>query len=149
MNILHPDTLIKNPAGCEVAASITLPAKAREVWQVVGDFAGFHHFIPAIERIEMTGEGVGSLRKKFFKEGGHIVVEQLNSRDDQAMTMTWTTLYNTLDIGNLWASMKVVTLPNDSGCTATWTIHAEPAELAGFLQAFAEGAMDNVLKRFA
>ena len=149
MSTLHPDTLIKNPEGCEVAASITVPAEARKVWEVVGNFAGFHYFIPAIERIEMTGEGVGSLRKKFFLEGGHIVVEQLNSQNDQAMTMTWTTLYNTLDIDNLWASMQVLSLQDGTGCTATWTIHAEPAELAGFLQAFAEGAMDNVLKQFA
>jgi len=147
MNILQPDTLIKNPQGCQVAASITVPTDALNVWKVVGNFAGFDQFIPALERIEMTGEGVSSLRKKFFREGDHIVVEQLNSRDEQAKTMTWTTLYNTLGIVNLWASMQVVP-QGDQHCTATWTIHAEPAELEGFLQAFAEGAMDNVLKRF-
>ena len=66
-------------------------------------------FIPALSHIEMTGEGVSSLRKKFFKDG-NVVVEQLNSRDEQARSMTWTTIYNTLGVANLWAAMNVESL---------------------------------------
>lgn len=155
MSTLHPDTLIKNPQGCHVASSVDVPADAAQVWAVVGNFAGFDRFIPALSHIEMTGEGVSSLRKKFFKDG-NLVVEQLNSRDDQARHMTWTTIYNTLGVANLWAAMSVE--PLDAGKSrATWTIIAEPAQgsaeaLPGFkdfVQGFADDAMNNVLKLFA
>ncbi|KNH19250.1 polyketide cyclase [Pseudomonas syringae] len=154
MNTLQPDTLIKNPHGCHVVSSVEVPADAARVWAVVGNFAGFDQFIPALSHIEMTGEGVSSLRKKFFKDG-NLVVEQLNSRDDQALHMTWTTIYNTLGVANLWAAMSVESL-GAGRSRATWTIIAEPAQggaeaLPGFkdfVQGFADDAMGNVLKLF-
>ncbi|WLG51046.1 SRPBCC family protein [Pseudomonas sp. FP1742] len=154
MNTLQPDTLIKNPQGCHVVSSVNVPADAAQVWAVVGNFSGFDKFIPALSHIEMTGEGVSSLRKKFFKDG-NLVVEQLNSRDDQALNMTWTTIYNTLGVANLWAAMNVESLGADKS-RATWTIIAEPAQggaeaLPGFkdfVQGFADDAMGNVVKLF-
>ncbi|MBP5953997.1 SRPBCC family protein [Pseudomonas sp. P42] len=154
MNTLQPDTLIKNPHGCHVMSSVEVPAEATKVWAVVGDFGGFDRFIPALSHIEMTGEGVSSLRKKFFRDG-NVVVEQLNSRDEQAQSMTWTTIYNTLGVANLWAAMKVESL-GEGKSRATWTIIAEPASggaaaLPGFkdfVQGFADDAMGNVLKLF-
>jgi len=154
MSTLQPDTLIKNPQGCHVVSSVDVPADAARVWAVVGNFAGFDRFIPALSHIEMTGEGVASLRKKFFKDG-NLVVEQLNSRDDQALSMTWTTIYNTLGVANLWAAMRVEPLDADTS-RATWTIIAEPAQggaevlpgFKAFVQGFADDAMSNVLKLF-
>ncbi|KPG90200.1 polyketide cyclase [Pseudomonas sp. RIT-PI-q] len=155
MKTLQPDTLINNPQGCHVVSLVDVPAEAAQVWAVVGNFAGFDQFIPALSHIEMTGEGVSSLRKKFFKDG-NVVVEQLNSRDDQALNMTWTTIYNTLGVANLWAAMSVEPLGGGKS-RATWTIIAEPAQggaeaLPGFkdfVQGFADDAMNNVLKLFA
>lgn len=155
MKTLQPDTLIKNPQGCHVVSSVEVPADAAQVWAVVGNFAGFDRFIPALTHIEMTGEGVSSLRKKFFKDG-NLVVEQLNSRDDQALNMTWTTIYNTLGVANLWAAMQVESLGSGKS-VATWSIIAEPAQggadalpaFKDFVQGFADDAMNNVLKMFA
>lgn len=155
MSTLKPDTLIKNPQGCQVVSSVEVPVDAAKVWAVVGNFAGFDQFIPALSHIEMTGEGVSSLRKKFFRDG-NLVVEQLNSRDEQALSMTWTTIYNTLGVANLWAAMNVESLGAGQS-RATWTIIAEPVQggadaLPGFkdfVQGFADDAMNNVLKVFA
>jgi carbon monoxide dehydrogenase subunit G len=155
MNTVQPDTLIKNPQGCHVVSSVEVPADAVKVWAIVGNFAGFDQFIPALSHIEMTGEGVSSLRKKFFKDG-NLVVEQLNSRDDQALSMTWTTIYNTLGVANLWAAMQVEPLGSGRS-VATWSIIAEPAQggvaampaFKDFVQGFADDAMNNVLKLFA
>jgi hypothetical protein len=152
---MQPDTLIRNPQGCHVVSSVEIPADAEKVWAVVGNFAGFDRFIPALSHIEMTGEGVSSLRKKFFKDG-NLVVEQLNSRDDQALNMTWTTIYNTLGVANLWAAMQVKPV-GPAKSVATWSIITEPAQdgaeaLPGFkdfVQGFADDAMNNVLKLFA
>jgi hypothetical protein len=154
MSTLQPDTLIKNPHGCHVVSSVEVSADAAQVWAVVGNFAGFDRFIPALSHIETIGEGVSSLRKKCFKDG-NLVVEQLNSRDEYARSMTWTTIYNTLGVANLWAAMNVEALGTGKS-RATWTIIAEPASggeeaLPGFkdfVQGFADDAMGNVLKLF-
>ena len=154
MSNLQPDTLIKNPHGCHVVSSVEVPADAAQVWAIVGNFGGFERFIPALSHIEMTGEGVSSLRKKMFKDG-NVVVEQLNSHDNQARSMTWTTIYNTLGVANLWAAMNVEGL-GEGKSRATWTIIAEPASggeealpgFTDFVQGFADDAMGNVLKLF-
>lgn len=150
MQVLKPDTLIRNPQGCRVVSQVDIDAPARSVWNVVGNFAGFAVFIPALSHIEMTGSGVRSIRKKFFKDS-NFVIEQLNSRDDQAMNMTWSLIYTSLNIGNLWAAMEV----EDQGegrSRAIWTIQGEPWEggaealpaFQAFLQQFADEAMNNV-----
>lgn len=153
MKTLQPDTLIKNPQGCQVVSCVDIAADAQSVWKVVGNFAGFPAFIPALSHIEMTGEGVRSVRKKFFHDG-NIVIEQLNSRDDQALNMSWSLIYDTLGIGNLWAAMSVEPQPGNRA-RAIWTIMAEPAEggldlpaFQAFLQGFADDAMNNVRQLF-
>ncbi|AMB86745.1 polyketide cyclase [Pseudomonas agarici] len=150
MHTLQPDTLISNPQGQPMVSSIEISRDAASVWAVVGDFAGYAAFIPALSQIEMIGSGPGALRKKLFKDG-NVVVEQLNSHDNLTMCMTWTTLYNTLGVGKLWAAMRVEALAADR-CRATWTIIAEPAnddpeDLPGFrhfIQGFTDEAMGNV-----
>jgi hypothetical protein len=156
INHLKPDTLVSNPVGTPVVSTVSVSVDPHAVWGVVGDFGGFAAFIPALASIEVIGTGPGAVRHKKFKEGGLVVVEQLNSHDDRAMSMTWTTIYNNLGIRNLWASMTVVPTSEQS-CNATWTIIAEPAEgnpaspeeFHNFLQGFADDAMSNVQKLFA
>lgn len=150
MQVLKPDTLIRNPQGCQVVSQVDIDAPARSVWNVVGNFAGFAVFIPALSHIEMTGSGVRSIRKKFFKDN-NFVIEQLNSRDDQVMNMTWSLIHTSLNIGNLWAAMEVEDL-GDGRSRAIWTIQGEPWEggadalpaFQAFLQQFADEAMNNV-----
>ncbi|WLH84984.1 SRPBCC family protein [Pseudomonas sp. FP2338] len=147
MKPLQPDTLIRNPNGAPLVASVDVACDAARLWSVVGNFAGFDAFIPALSHIEMTGTGVGALRRKFFHDGHH-VVEQLNSWDDESMCMTWTTLYNTLGVARLWASMRVEALDAQRS-RATWTLIGEPvdmpqAEFEQFVQAFADSALGHV-----
>lgn len=154
MQALKPDSLIRNPQGCQVVSQVDIAADAASVWSIVGNFAGFAVFIPALSHIEMTGSGVRSIRKKFFKDN-NFVIEQLNSHDDQAMTMTWSLIHTSLNIGNLWAAMEVRDLGNGQS-RAIWTIQAEPNEggpdelpaFQAFLQGFADNAMNNVRNLF-
>ncbi|CAN7571826.1 SRPBCC family protein [Pseudoduganella sp. LjRoot289] len=142
-----PDTLIRNPATRVISGSAELPVPARQAWAVVGDFAGFDKFITGLERTEMTGDGVRSVRKKFFGDG-NIVLEQLNSRDDAAMQMTWSLLYTTFNIGNLWAWMRVDET-GANGCKVSWDIAGEPwtggAEGQPAFDAFVEGFVDMAM----
>lgn len=151
MKPLQPDTLIRNPNAAPVVATVVVACEAAQLWAMVGDFAGFDAFIPALSHIHMTGAGPGALRTKYFQDG-HCVVEQLNSRDEYAMTMTWTTLYNTLGIARLWAAMQVEAI-GEKCARATWTIVAEPIEGAQvgfeqFVQTFADSALENVRRKF-
>lgn len=151
MKPLQPDTLIRNPNGAPLVASVDVACDAARLWSVVGNFAGFDAFIPALSHIEMTGTGVGALRRKFFHDGHH-VVEQLNIWDDEGMCMTWTTLYNTLGVARLWAAMRVEALDAQRS-RATWTLIGEPvdmpqAEFEQFVQAFAYSALEHVRRMF-
>ncbi|WP_455823986.1 SRPBCC family protein [Pseudomonas graminis] len=147
MKPLQPDTLIRNPNSLPIVASVVVDCPAARLWDMVGEFGGFAAFIPALSHIEMIGSGVGALRTKFFHDG-NCVVEQLNSRDEHAMCMTWTTLYNTLGVARLWAAMSVQAL--GAQCSrVTWTIIAEPVDSAqagfeAFVQDFANSALENV-----
>lgn len=150
MQALKPDTLVRNPEGCRVVSQVDISADPASVWNIVGNFAGFAVFIPALSHIEMTGSGVRSIRKKFFKDN-NFVIEQLNSHDDQAMAMTWSLIHTSLNIGNLWAAMEVQDLGNGMS-RAIWTIQGEPCSggaetlpaFQAFLQKFADDAMGNV-----
>ena len=147
MKPLQPDTLIRNPNGVPIVACVTVNCTAACLWQLVGQFNGFDAFIPQMTHTEMTGTGVGALRTKYFRDG-HRVVEQLNSRDEHAMHMTWTTIYNTLGVARLWAAMRVEALGTECS-KVTWTIVAEPVDLTqvgfeAFVQGFANSALENV-----
>ena len=149
MKPLQPDTLIRNPSAPPIVASVVVDCPATRLWSMVGQFAGFNVFIPALTHIEMIGTGVGALRRKFFRDG-HCVVEQLNSRDEHAMHMTWTTLYNTLGVARLWAGIRVQA--HGVQCAkVSWTIIAEPVDktqvgFEAFVQDFADSALANVRK---
>ncbi|RMR52092.1 hypothetical protein ALP83_05429 [Pseudomonas syringae pv. actinidiae] len=150
---LKPDTLIQNPVSCRVASAVEVPGNAASVWAVVGNFGGFQAFIPALDSIEVTGEGPGSVRRKLFKDG-NVAIEQLNSRDDQALYMTWSLIHTSLPVSNLWAAMTVEAT-GEGACVARWTIVADPVQggpegdaFEAFLQGFADGAMSNVRSLF-
>lgn len=142
-------TLINVPKTNTISTPVTIKASAAEVWSIVGDFSGFHKFVDGLERIEMTGEGARSVRKKLF-EDGHVVIEQLNHRDDQSMLMDWSLIYTNMDIGNLWSSMRVNQIDNDH-CEAIWDIAGEPynnetkqADFESFVEGFARSCLNNV-----
>jgi hypothetical protein len=154
-NNLQPDTLIANPEQCRVVSAVEIPADAQAVWAVAGNFGGFQAFVPALESITVTGEGRGSVRHKRFRDG-NVVIEQLNSRDDDALYMTWTLIHTSLPVGRLWAAMTVEPA-SDAGCVARWTIMADPlpdssaalSDFEAFLQSFADSAMQNLRGLFA
>lgn len=151
---LQPDTLIANPEQCRVVATVEIPADAHAVWAIAGNFGGFQVFIPALESIVVTGEGRGSVRHKRFKDG-NVAIEQLNSRDDEALFMTWSLIHTSLPVGNLWAAMTVEPTGADQ-CVACWTIIADPlpgssdplSAFEAFLQGFADDAMQNLRTLF-
>lgn len=149
---IHFDCLIRDPEGDLQKGEIFLDSDARDVWGVVGDFHGFHKFITGLESIERIGEGVRCLRKKNFSDG-NVVVEQLNSIDDESMRMTWSMIYTSFDIGNLWSRMSVFDVEGGRS-RVVWEIVGEPytgtrEEYAQFIDDFLEMAMSNLREMFS
>ncbi|HDR9801023.1 TPA: SRPBCC family protein [Burkholderia cenocepacia] len=150
----RPSTLVYAPQTPILSGSADLDVPARDAWRVVGDFAGFSRFITGLDHTDMIGEGVRSLRIKHFADG-NIVVEQLNSHDDEAMVMTWSLIHTSFDIGNLWALMRVEPR-GDQACTVTWDIAGEPShggaarqpEFDAFVTGFLDMAMTNLRALF-
>lgn len=141
-------TLIQLPTTKTVSTAVTIKAAPKDVWKIVGDFTGFDKFVDGLNRIEMSGDGVRSVRHKFFADG-NVVLEQLNNRDDEKMLMDWTLIYTSMDIGNLWSSMRVVQIDENTS-QAIWDIAAAPwnketpqADFEAFLAGFAAGALNN------
>ncbi|MBU2571490.1 MAG: SRPBCC family protein [Gammaproteobacteria bacterium] len=153
-NQIQPDTLIHNPDTPIIRGTVDLDVPSSAAWEVVGDFGGFDKFITGLQRIEMTGTGVRSIRKKFFADG-NIVVEQLNSHVPERMVMTWSLLYTTFNIGNLWASMRVEPC-GEHACTVIWDIAGEPwngdkeaqEDFNAFVSGFLDMAMANLRSMF-
>ncbi|WP_374974215.1 amino acid adenylation domain-containing protein [Acinetobacter venetianus] len=142
-------TLIQLPTTKTVSTAVTINGSAAEVWDIVGNFTRFDKFVNGLERIEMSGEGIRAVRHKFFADG-NIVLEQLNSRDDEKMLMDWTLIFTSMDIGNLWSSMRVNKIDENTS-VAIWDIAAEPwnketkqKDFEKFLAGFAAEALNNV-----
>ncbi len=147
---LLPDTLVTLPKGEMITGRAVLNSPAKLVWGTVGNFAGFATFISGLVYTEMIGTGVRSVRKKIFNDG-NIVLEQLNSHSNEKMLMTWSLLYTTFNIGNLWASMRVLPI-TDNSCEVIWDIIADPweggdaavPEFTNFLKGFLAMAISNL-----
>lgn len=145
------DGLVQRPEGRLQSGRVHLDAPAAAAWEIVGDFAGFSQFITGLERTEMTGSGVRSVRKKFFGDG-NLVLEQLNTHDAGAMVMTWSLLFTTFNIANLWARMSVQ--PRGARqCEVLWEIAGDPvtgsrADFEAFIDGFLAMAMGNLDKKF-
>lgn len=144
-------TLISIPKTKTISTSITINGKASDVWSIAGDFTRFDKFVNGLDKIEMIGSGVRSIRKKLFADG-NLVLEQLNDHDDKNMLMNWTLIYTSMDIGNLWSSMRVNPI-DDTTCEAIWDIAAEPwsketnqTEFEAFLAEFASNSLSNIKK---
>ncbi|WP_462164363.1 SRPBCC family protein [Pseudoalteromonas xiamenensis] len=141
-------TLIHTPKTNTVSTAVDVNATPQQAWQVVGNFAGFDKFVDGLESIEMTGEGVRAVRKKHFADG-HVVLEQLNSYDEDNFVMSWSLIYTNMDINNLWSAMHVEALP-DGSARVYWDIAGEPSnsdtrqpDFEDYIATFATAALAN------
>jgi hypothetical protein len=62
-------------------------ASATKTWKAMRDFSAIERAGLA-ERVEMVGEGIGSTRC-LHMPGGRLLVERLDARDDDALTLTY------------------------------------------------------------
>ena len=85
-------------------------AEPSRVWAVIGD-PGLAMLVPAlVDRVDVSGAGVGAERTLYFPQGAGAVKERIIARDDAAMTYT----YSVIDFGPVpWLE-----------CTGIWSVRA-------------------------
>lgn len=102
---------------------IVVAAPAAEVWEVVGDFGAVIDYVPGVESLRLEGPD------RIVGMGGFEVRERLLSRDDDAMTITYTVLDGPMEHHE--ATMRVEAV--DEGAEVSWSYEVVPDEMATVL----------------
>ena len=105
------------------SVSDLIPAPIEKVWEVVGDFNGMGKYVSAVTDSQMTGEGVGAVRKVTMQDGT-VIEESLESYDPAAYELSYAIIAAPLPVKDYLATMKLT--PTDGGCTLTWSSTYEP-----------------------
>ncbi len=118
-----------------------IDAPMDRVWSFIGDFSGLERWNPSIAPIEMSGEGIGSVRTVRSPAG--MVEERLEIHDPESFTLRYSVVDCNLpgpDIVGMIAT--IVLLPAGDGVALVWQLDRTPplpaeAEniLAGYLPA--------------
>ena len=101
----------------------SVKADINAVWGILGDFGGLKVGGP-ITAFEITGEGVGAVRK--ITMGGADVIERLEAFDPEDFSFTYAIINEDcpLPVSNYSASVKIT--KDGEGCTVDWTGNFEP-----------------------
>ena len=98
----------------------TVAAKAADVWNHIGDFAGIQ---PGgmIESCEVDGEGVGMERTITLTNG--VIKERLDNHDAEQMTFSYSIINDDCPLPVSNYSSTIIITANDDGesCKVEWT----------------------------
>ena len=95
---------------------------ADEVWKILRDFGAIGSWMPGIESCEVTGEGVGAVRKIAMPGGGG-VEERLEAFDDSARSLSYSIGEGPLPVTSYLATILVKA--EGSGCSVEWSAEFE------------------------
>ncbi len=103
-----------------VSSSVDLAASPQDVWAVIGQFGGPWH--PLVANLQITGAGIGQLRR-IDTIDGKIIVERLLDIDESQRTFTYT-LVSGLPAARYEGTMEVQ--PKGTGSAVTWRVKYRP-----------------------
>jgi hypothetical protein len=150
--VYSPQTEINNvKKGIKIVTTVevveSVKADINAVWGILGNFGGLKVGGP-ITAFEITGEGVGAVRK--ITMGGADIVERLEAFNPEDFSFTYAIINEDcpLPVSNYSASVKIT--PADDGCTVEWTGTFDPKgpeEAAmGVVRGIYEGAIGGAKK---
>lgn len=103
--------------------SEAVEASVTKTWEAMRDFAAIERAGLA-ERVEMVGEGIGSVRR-LHMVGGRVLVERLEARDDDALTLAYAmTERGPMPLEHYQASFRVT--GDGQACQVVFTAEYEP-----------------------
>jgi hypothetical protein len=101
----------------KVSMSSRLPASAKEVWKMIGNFHSLPDWHPAVEKSEE--EDGGEVRRLHLVGGGEIV-ERLVRQDDGSKTYTYRIVSGPLPVRNYTGTIEVHE-DKDGEATIQWS----------------------------
>lgn len=117
--------LAHGPTRQKVEESIEIDVPPAQAWEAVGDFQGWHRWLPMVETTR--GEGgneEGAVRTLVLAGGGGEVNEELKRRDADRMRITYRIPLEGHDMSTLpvsnYQSTVAVTANEAGGSTVTW-----------------------------
>lgn len=100
-----------------------VPASASKLWSLLADF-GDVSWIPVIQSVDVTGEGVG-MSRAIHGTGDRPVVETLTRLDPVGMELGYSITDNPLPVNRFDAVVTV--RPSTEGSTVTWHVDYDAA----------------------
>jgi carbon monoxide dehydrogenase subunit G len=107
-----------------VKVSERVEASAEAVWALFRDFGGVQRFSPAIEKVEVSGSGIGAVRT-LSVPGGVQLKERLEAFDDRGRRLQYAIVGGPIPVANYLATIEV----KDEGpkaCRIDWSSQFEP-----------------------
>jgi carbon monoxide dehydrogenase subunit G len=106
-----------------VKVSERVEATADQVWELFRDFGGVKRFSAGIEKVEVTGAGIGAVRTLGLP-GGLSLQERLEAFDDRGRRLQYAIVAGPIPVSNYLATIEV----RDEGkaCRVDWSSHFEP-----------------------
>jgi len=122
----------------EVAGSINVEATPDAAWKLIADVGAIDTWMPMIETCEWDGES----RTLTLAGGLGTLVEKVLSVDDDTRTLTYTITDGPFVAEKHLATWTVT--PAGEGAVVTWTIEAEPQEIADLMGSTIDGTLQAV-----
>jgi carbon monoxide dehydrogenase subunit G len=106
-----------------VKVSERVETTADRVWDLFRDFGGIQRFSAGIEKVEVTGSGIGAVRTLSLP-GGLSLQERLEAFDDRGRRLQYAIVAGPIPVSNYLATIEV----KDEGkaCRIDWSSHFEP-----------------------
>ena len=105
-----------------VKVSERIEASADKVWELFRDFGGVKRFSAGIEKVEVSGSGIGAVRT-LTVPGGVTLQERLEAFDDRGRKLQYAIVAGPIPVSNYLATIEV----KDEGkaCRVDWSSHFE------------------------
>ena len=123
-----------------VKVSERIEAPAERVWELFRDFGGIQRFTPGLEKVEVSGSGIGAVRT-ISVPGGVKLQERLEAFDDHGRKLQYAIVGGPIPVTSYLATIAV----HDEGqaCRIDWSSQFEPQ---GISEAQARGMIEGVYR---
>ncbi len=124
------------------------------VWAKIADFGGIEEWAPRLEKCELEGEGVGSVRR--ISMGGMQIGERLEKLDEAGRSLTYSIVEGPMPVENYLATITVSDIGSGRS-HIVWTcsfdapgMSEEQAQgLAGGMEGASKGMIGGLQRQFA
>jgi carbon monoxide dehydrogenase subunit G len=107
----------------QVRESVSLSASPTDVWSYIGDFDRLDSWHPAVASSEASQDGTSKIRHLTLGDGS-IIVERLDSHDEEAQSYTYTIVdAGPLPVRNYQSTIEVT--PDGTNAQVTWSSEFE------------------------